>query len=246
MVIDSGVAYHAKLAEGWDRRYARGGFRRRALFFRAAIVPKLGLAGEWLDLGCGSGYFTRMLCEAGARIAGVDGAPEMIKAARALSADPQTAPISFATMEIGDRLDITDASFDGLLCLSVLEYLDCPEGCLAEIHRVLKPGGQIVLSVPNRNSVLRHLQQARRGFSAKRDGGEAYLTFSRWSTSTSELRTLALRQGFTDIDIVPFDPVLPRMTLGFVPASLLYLVARRPRANAASATVARPEAPAAV
>lgn len=229
MAVHSGIDYHTSLAAGWDRRYERGGFRRRADFFRTVILPRLKLTGDWLDLGCGSGYFARMLCRAGARVSGLDGSSEMIKAARSLSgADPGTAAISFAAMEIGDRIALTDASVDGVLSLSVLEYLDRPERCFAEIVRVVKPGGQIVVSVPNRHSAIRRLQHARRALSRKRDSGEAFLSFSRWSVSAAQLRALASGQDLTEIDILPFDPVMPRTMLGVVPASLLYLVARKP------------------
>ncbi|GAB4264418.1 MAG: hypothetical protein Kow0080_03450 [Candidatus Promineifilaceae bacterium] len=48
----------------------------------------------------------------------------------------------------GQRLPIATASIDTVLLLDVLEHLPRPGDCLAEIHRVLKPGGRLVLQVP--------------------------------------------------------------------------------------------------
>jgi 2-polyprenyl-6-hydroxyphenyl methylase/3-demethylubiquinone-9 3-methyltransferase len=229
---ESSIAYHGQLAAGWDQRYARGGFRRRADFFRAVVLPRLDLRGDWLDLGCGSGYFSRLLCTAGAKISGVDGSPEMIRMARALGlARADTAAIPFLTMALTELIDIPTARLDGVLCLSVLEYLENPEAGFAEIVRIVKPGGQLVMSAPNRHSAVRRWQKTKRRLSSRQIAGyEDYLRFSRWDTSDYHLRSLAAEHELTSVEILPFDPVLPRTVLHLLPASLLYLVARK-RAN---------------
>jgi SAM-dependent methyltransferase len=230
--VEGSIAYHGHLAAGWDQRYARGGFRRRADFFRVVVLPRLDLRGDWLDLGCGSGYFSRLLCEAGAQVSGVDGSPEMIRMARALSlAKAGTAAIPFLTMAMAETIDIPTARVDGILCLSVLEYLENPEAGFAEIVRIVKPGGQLVVSAPNRHSAVRRWQKAkRRLWSRQTAAREDYLRFSRWDTSDHDLGSLAVARGLTNVEILPFDPVLPRTLLRLFPASLLYLVARK-RAN---------------
>lgn len=47
-----------------------------------------------------------------------------------------------------DNLPIPDASFDAVLCTQVLEHLQKPLECVKEMHRVLKPGGRLFLTVP--------------------------------------------------------------------------------------------------
>ena len=78
------IAYHDTLAEGWARRYESGGFKRRAEFFLHEVLPRAAVGGRWLDVGCGSGVFSRMLATAGAQVTGVDGSAAMIEAARAI------------------------------------------------------------------------------------------------------------------------------------------------------------------
>lgn len=48
----------------------------------------------------------------------------------------------------GEQLPIADEQFDLVICTQVLEYVPAPSALIAEIHRVLKPGGYILLSVP--------------------------------------------------------------------------------------------------
>jgi 2-polyprenyl-6-hydroxyphenyl methylase/3-demethylubiquinone-9 3-methyltransferase len=56
-----------------------------------------------------------------------------------------------------EKLPLRDNAFDGVICSSVIEYLHDPKACLEELHRVLKPGGVALISVPNRQSALRRL-----------------------------------------------------------------------------------------
>src|SRR5205814_7906584 len=46
-------------------------------------------------------------------------------------------------------LPFANESFDAVICLEVLEHLMMPEFTCREIHRVLRPGGQVLISVPN-------------------------------------------------------------------------------------------------
>lgn len=49
----------------------------------------------------------------------------------------------------GKQMPFKDASFDAVLCLEVLEHLYCPLRLLTECWRVLRPGGEIVITTPN-------------------------------------------------------------------------------------------------
>jgi SAM-dependent methyltransferase len=92
-----------------------------------------------LDLGSGSGYAARAMREAGgaARAVGLDGAPEMARNARAYTDD---GAVSFV---VGDfcHLPFADDSFDHCFSMEAFYYAPDPHEALAELRRVLWPGG---------------------------------------------------------------------------------------------------------
>lgn len=224
-----GIAYHEGLANGWSQRYRRGGFKRRATFFEDAILSRASCTGDWIDVGCGSGHFSRILARRGATVLGIDGSPAMIEAARAFPAPPRQ---RYKLQRIED-LEGQEAQFDGVLCLSVLEYLEDPPATFAAIVRMLKPGGYLIASAPNRNAALRRLQLAARRLAAV-FGVKlfAYLDSSRHSWSRDEFAALAEQHGLTRREIKSFDPLAPRLLWDVAP-SLLFLVCRKPEAGCA-------------
>jgi 2-polyprenyl-6-hydroxyphenyl methylase/3-demethylubiquinone-9 3-methyltransferase len=164
------VAFHDQLAERWEEKYAAGSFSRRA----AAILTLPGGArpGEhWLDAGCGTGTLARHLVQQGCRVTGVDGSARMIEVAERAAAGAHGAVLTFLHVNDVIALPFAAGSFDGVVCSSVLEYVQSPPRVLAELARVLRPGGRLLVSVPNRHALLRralkiaHWSRARLGLS---------------------------------------------------------------------------------
>ena len=216
------IRYHDTLADGWTQRYASGGFKRRADFFLSQVLPRAKVAGSWIDVGCGSGYFSRIVAKAGARVLGVDGSAAMIDAARGFSG-PGPAP----TYEVKTVEDLARESgaFDGALFLSVMEYLEDPSASLGAVASLLRPGGTLILSAPNRHSGLRRAQRALRALAAA-FGSKAfpYLASSRNAWSRAELTALAKAHGLACETILGFDPVAPRPLWPVVSPSLWFAV----------------------
>jgi SAM-dependent methyltransferase len=108
------------------------------------------LAGKLvLDLGCGEGYCSRMLSQRGAHVVGLDLSERMIALAReAESAEP-----------LGIRYDVADAvsadlgeaSVDLVVAVFLFNYLGVEQmrKTMANVHRMLKPGGHFVFAVPH-------------------------------------------------------------------------------------------------
>jgi len=95
-----------------------------------------------LDVGCGLGLYVRQFLTLSDDVYGVDIDAEKVAKAR------QTLPkISVAPAE---KLPFPDASFDVLLLHEVLEHVEDDRRAVAEAYRVLRPGGRMVIFVPNR------------------------------------------------------------------------------------------------
>lgn len=204
-----GIEYHDALAADWSARYARGGFRRRQAFIAGRVLPAAPAGERWVDVGCGSGVFSRLLAARGADVTGLDGSAAMIAAARAQTAETGAGSVTYRCIALEEIAPAAGEAggFDGALCFSVLEYVADPDSALAMLASLLKPGGVLLLSVPNRLSVVRLAQKA--AHAAGRRAGSSYLAVSRAAYSRQGIISTLNRNGFTIQRIIGFDPVLP-------------------------------------
>ena len=118
-----------------------------------------GVSGVVLDAGCGPAVYTDGLVRAGCTIHGVDISPEMI----ALAKQRQFPKASFSIGSV-ESLPFPSEMFDGILCVGVLEYLEQLEAAVGEMARVIKPGGRVVVTLPNGDSGLNRLDSVLRRF----------------------------------------------------------------------------------
>ena len=108
--------------------------------------------GLLLDIGCAAGAEFKPLLARGFRIVGFDYAPEMIRLAQHRFGASPAVHLCRADAE---SLPFPDASFDHVVSLGVFEYLSTYDRGLEEIHRVLRPGGTAIISLPTRISLDR-------------------------------------------------------------------------------------------
>ncbi|WP_266368186.1 class I SAM-dependent methyltransferase [Tellurirhabdus rosea] len=97
-----------------------------------------------MDIGCGNGNIARVLGGFGYSVLGVDIDPESIAEARKRNAFPN---VRFEQMD-AESLP-TAGEFDVLVCSEVLEHLDVPGSLVETAYRLLKPGGRLIVTVPN-------------------------------------------------------------------------------------------------
>lgn len=107
----------------------------------------------WLDLGCGPG----MLLAAAAGLktpglgVGVDVSMTWLVVAKRLIAAHGGSPVLAAGL--AEALPFADGALSGVVSLDVIEHVDSPDAFLCEINRVVRPGGRLALSTPNRFSL---------------------------------------------------------------------------------------------
>lgn len=139
---DERGAYHWEWADTASPGYAPAAEARYRLIGR-----RVRGAARVLDVGCGDGFLVNLVAEDAARAVGVD--PEV--AGIALAAD-RLRDRPGCSLVVGDglRLPFRDASFDAVILCDVIEHLESPGSALEECHRVLEPGGRLVVTTPRR------------------------------------------------------------------------------------------------
>ena len=107
------------------------------------VLEQLELTEEYLllDAGCGSGLFSSLAIETGAKVIGIDAAPGLLQVAR--RRNPQN---SFLEEDL-EALPFTDNRFDVVTGFNSFQYAGNFEKALAEAKRVVKPGGRLVIGI---------------------------------------------------------------------------------------------------
>lgn len=195
------VAEFERESTNWEARYQHASFQARERAF-GKLLDRLTLAGQrWLDAGCGSGRFSRILAARGATVKGVDAAQGMVDAAKRLTAAQEFAPTPaplFEKITTIETLAEPSGAYQGVLCSSVLEYVNQPSLAIAEFARLLSSGGHLLISVPNRSSWVRRTQKV--VFNLTRLLGmrprPGYLEFSKHDYSLDSFSSLLEEHGF--------------------------------------------------
>ena len=138
-------------AEAWDEFVDGGADYYRTVVHGPGLLAACGdVCGRTvLDLGCGEGYFTRLLASNGARVTGVDIAERQIaRACRHEGDDPLG--IDYRVL---DAVEIAEhwprASFDAVTACMSLHDMPDPGGVIGAVRRVLRCRGRFVFSVPH-------------------------------------------------------------------------------------------------
>ncbi len=134
----------AAIYDAFSHRLLLGSFFDRIALDVAAVAPE---EGDVLEVGCGPGRLSVALAARGLGVTGLDLDPAMIDRARwnAGRADPPADRTP--TFTVGDvaSLPFPDASFDVVVSTLSMHHWDDRQGGLAEIGRVLRPGGRALV-----------------------------------------------------------------------------------------------------
>jgi 2-polyprenyl-3-methyl-5-hydroxy-6-metoxy-1,4-benzoquinol methylase len=126
---------------------ASGGISSEVIYDRIIeVVGEYELRGRALDYGAGVGNFTRKLSASG-RFEHIDGADILPR--------PENLPsgIPWHRLDLNEADAIQAASFDVVFAAEVIEHLENPRQVAREWFRILRPGGTLILSTPNNESI---------------------------------------------------------------------------------------------
>jgi demethylmenaquinone methyltransferase/2-methoxy-6-polyprenyl-1,4-benzoquinol methylase len=136
----------APLPRHYDRVATLLSFGQDPRWRRTMVQAIAAQPGERvLDVATGTGLVARELVRRyGCTVVGLDQSPEMLAAARArLAADPTLAPRVTLVEGEAERLPFADREFDHLTFTYLLRYVEDPAATLAELARVVRPGGRV-------------------------------------------------------------------------------------------------------
>ncbi|HKY00287.1 MAG TPA: bifunctional 2-polyprenyl-6-hydroxyphenol methylase/3-demethylubiquinol 3-O-methyltransferase UbiG [Steroidobacteraceae bacterium] len=116
------------------------------------IEARAGLAGSRVvDVGCGGGLLAEGMARRGARVLGIDLAPEALAVAR-LHALESGLAVEYREVPVEALAESATGQFDLVTCLEMLEHVPDPAAVVASIARLVRPGGNAVVSTINRNA----------------------------------------------------------------------------------------------
>lgn len=194
MAPEAGDAFWADF---WSQRVQAAVYERLATeglgsgFVADSLRRRLRPDGLYLEAGCGSGGWVARLKGAGHRVEGVESAADLVAMVNAEAPD-----LPVVQGDVRD-LPCEEGTYDGYLSFGVVEHdEEGPERFLSEAHRVIKPGGFAVITVPHFGFTRRRIH--RRSQPMTPEAGEA---FFQYAFTQKEFVDLIRAAGFT-IDAV--------------------------------------------
>jgi phenylacetate-coenzyme A ligase PaaK-like adenylate-forming protein/SAM-dependent methyltransferase len=213
----AGSEFFDRQAKRWKSLYERKpAFRDRLNLFLQEIQQRVKPGGTVLDVGCGPGVITLALAKLGYRMIGVDRAPNMVMISEKSRQEEKIDNARFSVMD-GPRLAFGNDCVDGVMCSSLVEYIDDDVTFLREMVRVVRPGGCFLASVPHQASLLAKVEDASARIShLQKLQGRGYLSFLRRRYDRRSLLELLGEMSLEDFRCTYFEvPLLGNLGISF-------------------------------
>jgi SAM-dependent methyltransferase len=191
----------------WETPAGKVRWARRVSMLTSSVRHGMNI----LELGCGTGYFTKEIVKTNANVTAVDISPDLLNDAIKSTDHPN---VTFKT-EDACHMSFPGNTFDKVIGSSVLHHLDIDKAT-GEIYRVLKPGGEICFTEPNMLNPQIAAQKNIPWLKRKLGDSPDETAFFRFI-----LKRKLVKAGFRNVKIVPFDFLHPA-----IPEKLIHTVSR--------------------
>lgn len=149
------MIFHDKLQDKLEKYYKYGSFRTR-IFHRLRVEYINSLFKKYkvknskvLDVGCSAGIYSVLAARENTEVTGID--PDKVTLARLKDwLKEEKLKNTTAVLGAAEKLPFSNGYFDFIVCSEVLEHVQDIKKSVEEMYRVLKPGGLIFLSMPNK------------------------------------------------------------------------------------------------
>ena len=188
-----------ELSGDFDRKYGRDrNFEERFTCWSEIIDSHLKSGQRVYDLGCGPGVFSFYCASRGAEVTGIDGSEGMVRLCneKREAIPPSVQQHLRFTRDVLPLERTALEPADMVVCSSVFEYVKNKEGMLKGFQSLLKPGGVLLVSVPNKRSVYRILEK----FSFMLFKRPLYLAHVFHRSDYSEMAAEFSRYGFEPLE----------------------------------------------
>jgi ubiquinone/menaquinone biosynthesis C-methylase UbiE len=170
-----------------DERYMVGGTAQQLIMERLSRESGLG---ELIELGCGTGLYTKALAPNASHVMATDLSDEMLAVARTQLKDLQNVTVQKADCE---KIDFPDGRFGSVFMANLIHIIENPSTTLQEAYRILKDGG-LLLILDFTGYGMKPFEKMKMGIRVLRRGYRPRRHFR--NLSPDELRSLVESAGF--------------------------------------------------
>jgi ubiquinone/menaquinone biosynthesis C-methylase UbiE len=187
--------HYDTVADTYDTHYDHHRGRKYHTRLSGHLLEALPKGGHLLDIGCGTGLFVEKYIKNGGSATGLDISTGMVAKAR-----HRCTTCDFV-VGTGEKLPFADNTFDAISSVLVFSYVKDPDAMLAEVFRVLRPGGQVALCTLGKKLITRGIpslyklgEKIKIKHVVMKDFGEHYY-------DENEMSTLFNGAGFSEINV---------------------------------------------
>lgn len=155
------ATYFSDSSGYWDDVYSSHTVKAQVYRNRMAVVAQwatmAGPGDAAADIGTGAGHLAVLLAERGVRVAAIDASEVMLARVAQNAARAGVADLVVPMTSDAQRLELASATCDLVVAIGLLSWVERPELALAEMVRVTKPGGHVIVTMDNASSLARWL-----------------------------------------------------------------------------------------